>query len=158
MSDSVPTPPLSATEALRLADRAGAAARRPSPAPRWYGPVIAAGFAVCGIAAGQAVAAGQVWLAGLLGGIWGPASGLIAWFAVRGTGVVQRQAPPGTAGPVLVTVLVVTAVMLGAMALTAWAGGGVQWVAAAAGVAGGAAFWAASTVLDRRIRRLREAG
>ncbi|MFJ4186165.1 hypothetical protein [Kitasatospora sp. NPDC089509] len=156
MSDSVP-PPLSAAEALRLAERAGAAARRPSPAPRWYGPVIAAGFVVCGIAAGQAIAAHQIWLVSLLGGAWGPLSGLLAWLAARGSGVVQRQSPPGMAGPVVLIVLAVSAAMLGAMALVGWVGG-VQWGAAAGGVAGGAVFWAASRALDRRILRLREAG
>ncbi|MBV2153882.1 hypothetical protein [Kitasatospora sp. SUK 42] len=157
MSDSARMP-LSAAEALRLADRAGAAARRPRPVPGWYGPVVAAGFAAFGIATGQAVAAGQVWLIGILGGVWGALCGLIGLAGMRGGGVIQREAPSGMAVPVLLTVLSVLAAMLGTMALAWWAGGGPQWIAAAGGVVGGAVFWAANSALNRRIRRLRDGG
>ncbi|MFJ9771876.1 hypothetical protein ACIRVF_11600 [Kitasatospora sp. NPDC101157] len=157
MSDSVPTPS-SAAEALRLADRAGAAARRPRPTPRWYGPTLAAGFVVFGIATGQAVAAEQVWLIGVLGGAWGALSGLIGWAGTRGGGVVRRQAPSGLGGPVVLTVLSVLAAMLGAAALAWWAGGGPGWIGAAGGSAGGAVFWMANNALNRRVERLWKAG
>ncbi|MFH9348251.1 hypothetical protein [Kitasatospora sp. NPDC017646] len=157
MSDSIPAD-LPAAEALRLADRAGAAARRPRPTPRWYGPTLAAGFVVFGIATGQAVAAGQAWLIGILGGAWGALSGLIGWAGMRGGGVVRREAPSGLGGPVLLTVLSVLAAMLSAMALAWWAGGGPGWIGAAGGSAGGAVFRVADNALNRRIEQLRKAG
>ncbi|MGW2252055.1 hypothetical protein ACWCXH_17920 [Kitasatospora sp. NPDC001660] len=158
MSDSVSVPAdLSAAEALRLARRAGAAARLPVPLPRWYGPAFAAGFTVYGTVVGYAIDAHRIWLVGVTSGAWSVLTGLAARAAMRGSGVVQRGIAPGTGGPVLLGLLWVTVAGLAAAALTWLAGGGPQWICAAAGVAAGAAFWASNNALNRRIRRLRAA-
>ncbi|MER7770381.1 hypothetical protein [Kitasatospora sp. NPDC096140] len=155
MSDSIPAD-LPAVEALRLARDAGAAARRPSPTPGWYGPAIAAGFTGVGTAEGAAVAADRVWLIGLISGAWAVVSGLGGWWAVRSGGVVQRRMAPGLGGPVVLTVLGVLAAASAGLALARWAGGDPLWIGLTAGAAAGSAFWAASRGLNRRVRRLRE--
>jgi hypothetical protein len=156
MSDSVPTPP-SAAEALRLADRAGAAARLAQRLPRWYGPVITAGFVAVGIAIGQAIAAEQVWLIAVLGALPGSLGGAAAQIATRRSGVVPRGSAPGLGVPIVLAVLGVSAAGLGAMALAWLAGGGPLWMGAAAGIAAGVAFWVAMDRLNRLIRRSGEA-
>ncbi|MEU9045876.1 MULTISPECIES: hypothetical protein [unclassified Kitasatospora] len=152
MSDSV-SADLPAAEALRLADRARAAAQRPGRLPGWYGPVFAVAFAAYGAGIGQAIGAGQGWLIGALGGAFGAMSGGVARVAMRSGGIVQRGVPSGIGGPVVLAVLGVCSAGLAAMVLAWLAGGGPRWIGAAAGVAAGLAFWAATGRLNRRIRR-----
>ncbi|MFF2143772.1 hypothetical protein [Kitasatospora sp. NPDC058190] len=155
MGESIPAD-LSAAEALRLADRAGAAARRAQQLPRWYGPVIAAGFAVVGLAVGQAIVAEQVWLIAVLGALPGSLGGVAARIAVRRSGVVPRGSAPGLGVPVVLAVLGVSAAGLGALALARLAGGDPRWMGAAAGIAAGTAFWIAMDRLNHRVRHMRE--
>ncbi|MFF9640438.1 hypothetical protein [Kitasatospora aureofaciens] len=157
MSDSAPTPP-SAAEALRLADRAGAAARRPGELPRWYGPAFAFAFAAYGLGIGHVIETGQIALIGGLAGGFAALTGGLAHFAVRSDGIVRRGMPDGIGGPVASAVLAVCAASGAAMVLAWWAGGGPRWIGGTAGLAAGLTFWAGTSRLNRRVRRLQEAG
>ncbi|MFD7906534.1 hypothetical protein ACFV4G_30395 [Kitasatospora sp. NPDC059747] len=162
MSDSVSTPAstpadLPAAEALRLADRARAAARLPVPTPRWYGPAFAAGFTALGAGCGWAVDTQRTWVIGVLCGIWSICSAAAAQHAMRGSGIMPRGIDAHIGGAVLLAVLLVTVAGLAVVALAVWAGAGPQWVGVAGGVAAGAAFWAATERLNDRARHLREA-
>ncbi|MEE1787895.1 hypothetical protein PUR71_34065 [Streptomyces sp. SP17BM10] len=158
MSDSVSVPAdLPAAEALRLADRARAAARLPVPTPRWYGPAFGAGFAVLGAGCGWAVDTQRIWLIGVLCGLWSACSATAAQRAMRGSGIMQRGIDTHIGGPVLLSVLAVTVAGLAAVALAGAAGAGPQGIGVAGGTAAGAVFWAAMDLLNRRARQLREA-
>ncbi|MEU8514922.1 hypothetical protein AB0C76_25525 [Kitasatospora sp. NPDC048722] len=159
MSDSVSVPAdLPAAEALRLADRARAAARQPVPLPNWYGPAFAAGFTAYGTVVGYAIDTQRIWLVGVFSGAWSLLSGLAARAAMRGSGIMPKGMAPGTGGAVVLAVLAVTLVGLAAAALTWVAAGGPQWICTVAGLAAGVAFWVSNQGVNRRIRRLREAG
>ncbi|MFE7529070.1 hypothetical protein ACFU7Y_25625 [Kitasatospora sp. NPDC057542] len=156
MADSV-SAPLPAAEALRLAERARAAAGRPSRLPRWYGPTVAAGMVLFGAGVGVAIATGHAWFTGVLGGVWGLTSGAIGWAGVRSGGVMPKQAQPALIVPVLLAVLAVTAALLAGTGLAIWAGAGGAWAAQAGAVAGAVAFLLAGRGLNRRVERLRRA-
>ncbi|MER7669699.1 hypothetical protein ABTY61_14675 [Kitasatospora sp. NPDC096128] len=156
MSDSAPTPPLSATEALRLADRADAAARRPGELPRWYGPAFAFAFSAYGLGIGQAIEAGQFALIGALAGGFAALTGGLARVAMRSDGIVRRGMPNGIGGPVALAVLAVCAAAAAGMVLAWQAGGGPSWIGGAAGLAAGSTFWAGTSRLNRRVRSLQE--
>ncbi|MEV7021564.1 hypothetical protein [Kitasatospora sp. NPDC093558] len=159
MSDSTSVPAdLPAAEALRLAYRASAAARLPVPLPRWYGPALAAGFIVYGAVVGLAIATHRIWLLGVLSGVWSAFCVLVARAGMRGSGVMQKGLAPGTGGPVLLGVLGVLVAGLAGAVLAWFAGGGPQVICTVAGATAGAAFWLSNAGLNRRIRRLREAG
>ncbi|MFF4815403.1 hypothetical protein ACFY2K_12545 [Kitasatospora sp. NPDC001309] len=158
MSDSVPTPPLSAAEALRLADRAGAAARRPGEVPRWYGPAFAFAFAAYGLGIGQVVETGQFVMIAVLAGGFAALTGVLARVAVRSDGIVRRGVPDGIGGPVALAVLAVCAASAAGMLLAWQAGGGPRWIGGAAGLAAGLTFWVGTDRLNRRVRRSQEAG
>ncbi|MFF1906088.1 hypothetical protein [Kitasatospora sp. NPDC058218] len=144
---------LPAAEALRLAERATAAAQTPGRLPGWYGPAFAVAFTVYGTAVGQAVGAGVSWLSGLFGVLFAALTGALARIALNEGGIVHRLAP-GLTRPVLLAVLAVIAAALAAMLLVWLAGGGARWMGAVAGLVAGAAFWAATGRLNARIRRM----
>ncbi|MFG2846509.1 hypothetical protein ACGF12_25525 [Kitasatospora sp. NPDC048296] len=156
MSDSVPTPP-SAAEALRLADRAGAAARQPGELPRWYGPTFAFTFTAYGLGIGQVIETGQIAMIGGIAAGFAAMTGGLARVAMRSDGIVRRGMPDGTGGPVASAVLAVCAASAAAMVLAWQAGGGPRWIGGAAGLAAGLTFWAGTHRLNRRVRRLKEA-
>ncbi|MFF8386903.1 hypothetical protein [Streptomyces kanasensis] len=143
---------LPATQALALAERARAAARAPRPTPRWYGPVFSVAFSAYGVAVGQALGTGRGWLVGVLAALFAAGSGAVAAVAVRSGGVAKRWAPE-LGLPAALAVLGTLAAG-GLAAGVAWAAGGdVRWIAGAAGVAAGAAFWLGCAALNARIRR-----
>ncbi|MFJ8475876.1 hypothetical protein [Kitasatospora sp. NPDC094011] len=157
MSDSVP-PPLSAAEALRLADRADAAARRPGELPHWYGPAFAFAFAAYGLGIGQALATGQYALIGVFACGFAALTGGLARVAVRRDGIVRRGVPDGLGGPIAWGVLAVCAASAAGMLLAWQAGGGPRWIGGVGGLAAGLVFWAGTRRLDRLVRRLPQAG
>ncbi|MFE4975612.1 hypothetical protein ACFRAR_26365 [Kitasatospora sp. NPDC056651] len=157
MSDSTHAG-LPAAEALRLAEHAQEAARRPGRLPDWYGVFFAAAFSAYGLGVGQAIEAKQFWLLGVLGSAFGILSGMAARVAMRSGGIVQRGMPSGIGGAIAVGVLGVCGAGVAGMALAWLAGGGPRWISATAGVAAGLAFWAATGWLNRRVRRGGEAG
>ncbi|WP_327676709.1 hypothetical protein [Kitasatospora sp. NBC_00458] len=153
MSTSEPVrPAMPPAEALRLADRAKAAAQAPGRLPAWYGPAFAAAFTAYGAGVGQAIGAGIGWLSAVLGVAFAALTGVLARIAVTGAGIVHRPAP-GYGGPAVLAVLGVFAAGAAAAGLVLLAGGGVRWTGAAAGLAAGAAFWAGTGRLAGRIRR-----
>ncbi|MFI9364667.1 hypothetical protein ACIG5E_26980 [Kitasatospora sp. NPDC053057] len=155
MSDSIPAD-LPAAEALRLADRAGAAARRPGELPRWYGPAFAFAFTAYGLGIGQVIEAGQFALIGGLAGGFAALTGGLARVAMRSDGIVRRGMPDGVGGPVALAVLAVCAASAAGMVLAWQVGGGPRWIGGAAGLAAGLTFWAGTGRLNRRVRRLTE--
>ncbi|WP_031068007.1 hypothetical protein [Streptomyces sp. NRRL WC-3742] len=157
MSDSVPTP-LPAAEALRLAERADAAARRPGELPGWYGPAFAFAFTAYGLGIGQVIEARQFAMIAALAGGFAALTGVLARVAVRSDGIVRRGVPDGIAGPVALAVLAVCAASAAGMVLAWQSGGGPRWIGGAAGLAAGLTFWAGTNRLGRRVRRLQEAG
>ncbi|MED7953361.1 MULTISPECIES: hypothetical protein [unclassified Streptomyces] len=153
MSSSEPVrPALPAAEALRLADRAKAAAQASGRLPGWYGPAFAVAFTVYGTGVGQAIGAGVSWLSGVFGVVFAALTGALARIAMREAGIVHRPAP-GYGGLIVLAVLGVFAAAGAASGLVLLAGGGVRWIGAAAGLAAGAAFWAVTGWLAERIRR-----
>lgn len=156
MAEPVPAP-LPAAEALRLAERARAAARRPIRLPRWYAPAVAAAMVLFGAGVGVAIATGHAWFTGVLGALWGVAAGVLGWAGIRSGGIVQWRSEPALIVPVLLAVLAVTAAVLAGMALAAWAGLGGAWSAPVGTAAGGLAFLGAGYGLNRRVERLRKA-
>ncbi|MGV9264351.1 hypothetical protein ACWDRR_06785 [Kitasatospora sp. NPDC003701] len=148
---------LSAAEALRLAEKARAAARTPGRLPGWYGPAFAVAFTVYGIGVGQAIGADAGWLSGVFGGLFAAMTGVLARLAVNQGGIIHRLTP-GLGRPVLLAVLGVIAAGLAGMLLTWLAGGGARWMGAVAGAVAGAAFWAATVRLNARTRRMPAAG
>ncbi|MER6396512.1 hypothetical protein ABT263_10665 [Kitasatospora sp. NPDC001603] len=144
---------LPAAEALRLADRARAAAQAPGRLPGWYGPAFAVAFTVYGTGVGQAIGAGMGWLGGLFGALFAALTGALARVAVNQGGIVHRMAP-GIGRPVVLAVLAVILVGLAALLLAWLAGGGARWMGAVAGLAAGAAFWVATDRLTASIRRM----
>ncbi|MEV7779061.1 hypothetical protein [Kitasatospora sp. NPDC088351] len=154
MSSSEPVH-LPAAEALRLVERAKAAAQGPGRLPSWYGPAFAVAFAVYGTALGQAIGAGVPWLSGVFGVAFAVLTGSLAAVASRSGGIVRRMSP-GLGRPVVLAVLQVLAAALAGLLLAWAAGGGARWMGAAAGVAAGAAFWVASRWLNTHVRRLLE--
>ncbi|MFE4517908.1 hypothetical protein ACFRMQ_27395 [Kitasatospora sp. NPDC056783] len=157
MSDSTHAG-LPAAEALRLAEHAQEAARRPGRLPDWYGVFFALAFSAYGVGVGQAIGAKRIWLLGVLGSGFGIVSGMAAGVAMRSDGIVRRGIPSGIGGTIVVAVLGVCGAGAAGMALAWLAGGGPRWIGAAAGVAAGLAFWAATGRLNRRVRRGGETG
>ncbi|MFJ4186164.1 hypothetical protein [Kitasatospora sp. NPDC089509] len=157
MSDSVP-PPLSAAEALRLADRADTAARQPGEMPRWYGPAFACAFTAYGLGIGHVIETGQLAMIGGIAAGFAALTGVLARIAMRSDGIVRKGLPDNIGGPVAVAVLAVCAASAAGMLLAWQAGGGPRWIGAAAGLAAGLTFWVGTVRLNRRVRRLYEAG
>ncbi|MEV4561295.1 hypothetical protein AB0K51_30495 [Kitasatospora sp. NPDC049285] len=145
------TAALSPAEALALAGRARAAARRPAPLPWWYGPGIGASFAAYGAALGQSFRHQWQWLIPLC------ALGLVVVLAVivrvaaRASGVArlaERGLPPHTF-PALGAVVLVAAVA----GLATWLVSGDQrWAITAAGAAGGLALWGVISLINRQVK------
>ncbi|MBD0691402.1 hypothetical protein [Streptomyces sp. CBMA123] len=157
MSDSVPTPP-SAAEALRLAGRAAAAARRPGEMPGWYGPAFAFAFAAYGLGIGQVIEARQFAMIGGLAGGFAALTGVLGRIAMRSDGIVRRGMPAGVGGPVALAVLAVCAASAAGMLIAWQSGGGPRWIGGAAGLAAGLTFWAGTSRLNHRVRRMQETG
>ncbi|MFJ1756912.1 hypothetical protein [Kitasatospora sp. NPDC088134] len=137
-------------EALALAGRARAAAGRPVPLPRWYGPAVGLAFAAYGAAIGQSYQHRVLWLIPLC------AFGLVLVLApmVRAAvrvGGVARLVESGASAHVLRAAgLIVLAAALGG--LVAWfATGDQRWAITAAGAVGGAAHWGAVALFNRHL-------
>lgn len=143
---------LTPAEALVLADRAAAAARRPLPLPEWYGPGIGAVFLVQGVLVGAAIQFEVEWLRIFGCAMAGPMVGALAGVASRSGGVAQRPRP-GVFKLAVVTVLVIVAVYLGIGGLGWWAGLPMLPVGLVAGAVAGGVFWLAMLRVNRQIRR-----
>ncbi|MGW4892062.1 hypothetical protein ACWEQL_07315 [Kitasatospora sp. NPDC004240] len=155
MTSSTPEP-LSAAEALRLAEQATAAAQVPGEMPGWYGPTFAAAFSLYGSGIGLFIDADRAWLSGVVGALFAALTGALAAVAVRQGGIVHRTAP-GTGGPVTLAVLAVIGAGLAGMLIALAAGGGAAAMGAAAGIAAGATFWTATARLNTVLKRRSEA-
>ncbi|MFF0391306.1 hypothetical protein ACFYS8_21875 [Kitasatospora sp. NPDC004615] len=142
---------LTPAEALALAGRAEAAARRPQPLPWWYGPGVGLSFAAYGAAIGKSFGQQAQWLILLcpLGLVLVQAAIVRAAVRARGVaGLVERGLPPHALRAFGAVVL--AAVLSG---LVAWlATGDPGWASAAAGVGGGLAMWAGIALINRHVK------
>lgn len=147
---------LSPVEALALADRARAAARRPAPLPWWYGPGVGVALAAYSAALGQSYQHQLSWLILLYPLALVLLLAPIVRAAVRVDGVA-RLADRETA---LHPLRALAALLLPAVvaALGTWfATDDQRWALTAGGIAGGAAYWAVIAVFNRRISERRDA-
>ncbi|MFD7640967.1 hypothetical protein ACFV4P_09955 [Kitasatospora sp. NPDC059795] len=142
---------LTPAEALAIAGRAEAAARRPHPLPWWYGPGVGLSVAAYGAAIGQSFQSQALWLILLcpLGLVLVQAAIVRAATRARGVaGLVERGLPPRVLRALAAVVLV--AALCG---LVAWLVTGEQtWVGAAAGTGGGLTLWACLALINRHFK------
>lgn len=142
---------LTPAEALALAGRAEAAARRPQPLPWWYGPGVGLSLAAYGAAIGQSFERQAQWLILLcpLGLVLVQAAIVRAAVRARGVaGLVERGLPPHALRALGAVVL--AAALSG---LVAWLATGDQaWAGAGAGAGGGLAMWAVIVLINRHVK------
>ncbi|MFD5562135.1 hypothetical protein [Kitasatospora griseola] len=142
---------LTPAEALAIAGRAEAAARRPQPLPWWYGPGVGLSLAAYGAALGQSFERQAQWLILLcpLGLVLVQAAIVRVAIRARGVaGLVERGFPPHAVRALGAVVLV--AALSG---LVAWFATGDQgWVGAAVGAGGGLTLWAAIVLINRHVK------
>ncbi|KDN85436.1 hypothetical protein [Kitasatospora cheerisanensis] len=146
-----PAGALTPAEALALAGRAEAAARRPLPLPWWYGPGVGLSIAAYGAAIGQSFEHQAQWLILLcpLGLVLVQAAIVRATTHARGVArLAERGLPPYTMRAFGVVVL--AAALSG---LAAWLATGDQsWIGAAAGAGGGLALCGGIVLLNRHLK------
>ncbi|MFD8480705.1 hypothetical protein [Kitasatospora sp. NPDC059673] len=142
---------LTPAEALVLAGRAEAAARRPLPLPWWYGPGVGLSFAAYGAALGRSFEQQAQWLILLcpLGLVLVQAAIVRAATRARGVaGLVERGLPPHALRAL--GAVVVAAALSG---LVGWlATGDSGWTGAAAGAGGGLTLWAGIALINRHVK------
>ncbi|MCG6493512.1 hypothetical protein [Kitasatospora sp. A2-31] len=143
---------LPAGEALRVAERARAAAQAPRSLPGWFGPVYAAAFTFYGAGVGFATYAHAGWLSGVLAVVFAALTGGLTAVSARSGGIVQWPASDHRRliwrafGQVAAAALV-------AAGLAYAAGADARGLGAAIGAAAGVAFWVTARWLNARIRR-----
>ncbi|WP_354640233.1 hypothetical protein [Kitasatospora camelliae] len=143
---------LTPAEALALAGRAKAAARRPVPMPGWYGPAFGGALTAYGVVLGQSLEHELRWLTILAALLFSAGTGAMASVAVRAGGVARR-ASREYAGVTTAGVAAVLAIG-GAIGLVVWLlGGPIGAVMGLGGAAAGLAFWQMTVVINKRIRR-----
>ncbi|MFK0189949.1 hypothetical protein [Kitasatospora sp. NPDC090308] len=143
---------LTPAEALALAERARAAARRPAPMPWWYGPGVGASLAVYCAAIGQSFQQQAHWLIPLCAAGLAAVLAAIVRVAMRSSGVAARlekvKIPPNVLWALGLTILAAVLAWLGTWLAT----GDQGWAMAAAGVVGGLAVWGVITMANREVK------
>ncbi|MGW4805675.1 hypothetical protein [Kitasatospora sp. NPDC004272] len=139
-------------QALALARRAQAAARRPAPMPWWYGPGVGAVLAVYCAAIGQSFQRQAQWLIPLCAAALAVVVAAIVRVAMRSSGVAARlektKVPPGVLRALGLSVLLAVLAWLGTWLAT----DDQAWAMAAAGAVGGLAVWGVIAMANREIK------
>ncbi|QKW17649.1 hypothetical protein HUT16_10810 [Kitasatospora sp. NA04385] len=143
---------LTPAQALAIAQRAQAAARRPAPMPWWYGPGVGATLAVYCAAIGQSFQRQAQWLIPLCAAALAAVLAAIVRVAMRSSGVAAQlektKVPPGVLRALGLTVLLSVLAWFGTWLATGEQG----WAMAAAGVVAGLAVWGVITMANREIK------
>lgn len=147
----LPEEALTPAEALAIAGRAEAAARRPQPLPWWYGPGVGLSFAAYGAGIGQSFERQALWLILLcpFGLVLAQAAIVRAAVRARGVaGLAERGLPPHVLRA-LGAVVLATALC----GVVGWLATGDQsWAGGVAGAGGGLTLWACIVLINRHFK------
>ncbi|WP_033215887.1 hypothetical protein [Kitasatospora phosalacinea] len=139
-------------QALELARRARAAARRPAPMPWWYGPGVGAALAGYCAAIGQSFERQAQWLIPLCVAALVAVLAAIVRVATRSSGVAARlertKLPPNVLRALGLTVLLAVLAWFGTWLATGEQG----WSMAVAGAVAGLAVWGVIAMANREIK------